>query len=1487
MTSEEKLVDYLKWVTADLHRTKQRLAEAEAAGREPIAVVAASCRYPGGVRSPGDLWRLAATETDAISAFPADRGWDATALYHPDPDHLGTSYAREGGFLYDAADFDPEFFGISPREALTIDPQQRLVLEAAWEVTERAGIAADTLRGTATGVFAGFMYGDYGARLMGRPRPDHEGLLGNGSAGSIASGRVSYTLGLEGPAVTVDTACSSSLVAIHLAVRALRDGECDMALAGGATVMATPMLFVEFSRQRGMAPDGRCKSFAAAADGAGWAEGAGVLLLERLSDAQANGHPILAVVRGSAVNQDGASNGLTAPNGPSQQRVIRAALANAGLTSDQIDAVEAHGTGTVLGDPIEAQALLATYGQNRPADQPLLLGSIKSNIGHTQAAAGVAGVIKMVEAMRHGVLPKSLHIDEPTPHVDWESGAVSLLTKATDWPETDRPRRAAVSSFGISGTNAHIILEQAPVTEPPDAEEPRHPLPILLSARSEAALHEQAARLRDAVREQPLADIAHTLATGRTHLPHRAAVIASDPDDLRQRLGFLAEGTQAGNVVTGAVKPVGKVAFLYSGQGAQHAGMGRDLYETFPVFAEALDAACEHLDPQLKQIMFADDPEQLNQTLYTQPALFAYQAALHALLLDWGITPHFLLGHSLGELTAAHTSGTLSLADAAALVTTRAQAMHNTPVGAMGAINASPDEIAPTLIDGVSIAAVNTARSTVVSGHPEAVQQIVQRWKDEGRRTRLLTTGRAFHSALMEQAVEPLSSAAEGLTHHPATVPVISNLTGRPAEHTPAYWAEHLLGTVNYHQAVRYLDRQGVTTYIEIGPDTTLTTLTSDTTTATTIPLQNPKRPQAAALLTAVVHAHNSGTAVDWPKVLPDGRHTDLPTYPFQRRRYWIDADADGTGATGAEERFWSAVERADADALADELRLAGDGRTALDALLPALSAWRRDRDRLYRLGWEPMADPEESVAGRTWLLLAAGKDPAPEPAELAEALTAQGAVVVTADADLAGADGPETVLRLRDRLAGQPAVDGVLSLLALEDAPHPAYAAASGGLVATVSLVEVLRDLGVSAPVWVATREAVRTAPADPPDDPLGAQVWGLGPAGGYGLVDLPRGPVARFAERLGRALAQRTERELAIRPAGLFARRLAPFAPADEERWRPKGTVLLSGAATPLGEHLARWIGEQPDARLLLAVPDADAPVVQRLRNDLGGERVAVTTSAAQVEAGEAGDAVAAVVHVCGPPGTNAEGAGEVREVGEAGLADIDRDLAEASAAAELARGLAPDLFVLVSDTAGALGLPGTGGGPRRNVLDALAARLRAEGTPAVSLGLAATPAEAVVPVLERLAALDVPDLVAADLDWEELAAEMGPALPRLLAGIPAARRLLDAGGGGRAPAVRRLADVPEDERPAFLLDLVRTEAAAVLGYAGAGAVGADDDLLGLGLSSFTALELSTRVQPAGPALSPASIFDHPTPAALVRHLLDGDGGGTGNTGTQRSQS
>ncbi|WP_455709654.1 type I polyketide synthase, partial [Micromonospora haikouensis] len=660
----EKVVEALRTSLLENKRLRRELQRQTDAAVEPIAIVGMGCRYPGGVRSPEDLWDLVASGRDGIGPFPEDRGWDVERLFDPDPDAPGKSYVREGGFLADAAEFDAAFFGISPREALAMDPQQRLLLETSWETFENAGIDPESLRGSRTGVFTGVMYGDYATRLRRLPE-GLEGQVVTGSAGSVASGRVSYTYGLEGPAVTIDTACSSSLVALHLAAQALRNGECDLALAGGVSVMATPVAFTGFSRQRGLAPDARVKSFAAAADGTSWSEGVGLLLVERLSDAQRHGHRILAVVRGSAVNQDGTTSQLSAPNGPAQQRVIRQALTTAGLTTTDVDAVEAHGTGTTLGDPIEAQALLATYGQNR--DQPLWLGSIKSNIGHTQAAAGAAGIIKMVQAMRHGVLPKTLHVDAPTPHVDWTTGNVALLTEPQQWPDHGRPRRAAVSSFGISGTNAHIILEQPPAAPTPatdDAQpDPDTPVTWMLSAKTPTALRTHARQLLHHLTTHPeltAPDVAATLTTRTLH-HHRAAIVGTTREELTETLTALAAGTPHHRLIQGTPL-TGKTVFVFPGQGSQYPHMGLDLYTTNPTFAHHLRACDTALQPHtgwsiLDALHQKPDAPPLDRVDVIQPTLFALMTALARTWQHHGIHPHAVIGHSQGEIAAAHIAG--------------------------------------------------------------------------------------------------------------------------------------------------------------------------------------------------------------------------------------------------------------------------------------------------------------------------------------------------------------------------------------------------------------------------------------------------------------------------------------------------------------------------------------------------------------------------------------------------------------------------------------------------------------------------------------------------------------------------------------------------------------------------------------------------------------------------------------------------------------
>ncbi|MGC4806092.1 SDR family NAD(P)-dependent oxidoreductase [Micromonospora sp. DT233] len=882
---------------------------------EPIAIVGMSCRYPGGVRSPEDLWRLVAHGVDAIGDFPDDRGWDLGTLYDPDPEQHGTSYTRAGGFLYDAAAFDPTFFGISPREALAADPQQRLLLTIAWEAFERAGIDPDTLHGSDTGVFTGVMYNDYGSRL-GRAPADVEGFLLAGSQASVASGRIAYTFGLQGPALTLDTACSSSLVSLHLAAQALRRGECSMALAGGVAVMSTPRTFIEFSRQRGLSPDGRCRSFAAAADGTGWSEGAGLLVLERLSDARRNGRRVLAILRGSAVNNDGASNGLTAPNGPAQQRVIRQALRDGGLTPGDVDAVEAHGTGTRLGDPIEAEALLAAYGRDRAPDRPLLLGSIKSNIGHTQAAAGVAGVIKMVMAMRHGVLPQTLHVDEPSPYVDWSSGTVRLLTETIPWPEQGRSRRAAVSSFGISGTNAHVIVEQAgeaadePEPQPEDPA-PRGPVAWPLSARSEAALRAYAGRLArhlEAERADP-ADVGLSLATTRASFAHRAAVVGENEDGFRAALTALATGrTHAGVVGVHEVR-LGPTAFLFTGQGAQRRGMGAELYRGEPVFAREFDRVCAHFDTLLERPLaevIADAPDLLDRTEYTQPALFALQVALYRVLEERSVVPDVLLGHSLGEISAAHLAGVFTLPGACELVAARARLMQAARAdGAMIAIAAPEEAVRDALADYESrldLAAVNGPGSVVVAGDAEAAEQFAGTWRQRGHRTRRLRVSHAFHSPHMDTALDEFRRVVRSLDLAAPRLPVLSNADGAPLTDSratdPEYWVGHLRGTVNFLAGVRELQARGVALGLELGPDGVLCALARETLDEAVIlaPVLRPDQPERRTLLGALGHAYNCGGA---PGVLIDrararARIVDLPTYPFEERRFWLEARAAG-----------------------------------------------------------------------------------------------------------------------------------------------------------------------------------------------------------------------------------------------------------------------------------------------------------------------------------------------------------------------------------------------------------------------------------------------------------------------------------------------------------------------------------------------------------------------------------------------------------------
>ncbi|MGW4080765.1 SDR family NAD(P)-dependent oxidoreductase, partial [Streptomyces asiaticus] len=900
---------------------------------DPIAIVAMSCRLPGGVRTPEHLWELVSEGRDAIAGFPANRGWDLDGLYDPDPARHGTSYVREGGFLYEADQFDPAFFGISPREAQAMDPQQRLLMETAWEAFERAGIDPTTLKGSDAGVFVGAMPQDYGPR-MDEASEGFEGYLLTGGTTSVASGRIAYTWGLEGPAVTVDTACSSSLVALHMAVRSLRQGECSLALAGGATVMSSPGIFVELSRQKALSPDGRCKAFSSDADGTGWGEGVGMVLLERLSDARRNGHQVLALVRGSATNQDGASNGLTAPSGPAQQRVIRQALADAGLTAADVDAVEAHGTGTALGDPIEAGALLATYGQDRAEDRPLWLGSLKSNVGHPQAAAGVAGVIKMVLALRHGVLPQTLHVHEPSPHVDWSSGAVELLTEARPWPEpeTGRPRRAGVSSFGISGTNAHAILEQAPVEPAAGHDEPRPAapglpvLPWVLSGRTEQALRTRAEQLRDHLADHPGTDLAalgHALATTRTAFGHRAVVLGRDRERLLDGLGAFAQGTPAPHVVQGTAGGRRKTVFVFPGQGSQWIGMALPLWDTSPVFAERLEECADALEPfldwSLRDVLRGEPgAPSLSRIDVVQPALFAVMVSLAALWSSHGIEPAAVVGHSQGEIAAAYVAGGLSLQDAAKVVARRSQAWAElSGKGGMLSVLASAGTVAERLrpwSERLGIAAVNSPATVTVSGDPEALDAFMAELAADGVKSRRVPgVDTAGHSPQVDGLRERLLREVAGVRPRASRIAYYSTVTGGPLDTTALdtdYWYRNMREPVDFERATRALLADGHTAFIECSPHPMLAMSLQQTIedaggSAAVVGTLRRDEGDPERFVGSFAEAYVQGVEPSWDTVFGGApgrgvRAPELPTYPFQRQRYWLDKPAAASDVAAA-----------------------------------------------------------------------------------------------------------------------------------------------------------------------------------------------------------------------------------------------------------------------------------------------------------------------------------------------------------------------------------------------------------------------------------------------------------------------------------------------------------------------------------------------------------------------------------------------------------
>ncbi|MFE0811847.1 SDR family NAD(P)-dependent oxidoreductase, partial [Streptomyces sp. NPDC058848] len=1496
---------------------------------DPIAVVAMAVRLPGGVRTPEQFWELLSGGHDAVAGLPTDRGWDLEALFHPDQRRPGTVRQRSGGFVHEATDFDADFFGISPREALAMDPQQRLLLEVSWEALERAGISPESVRATPTGVFTGVIAQEYGPRLADGAA-DVGGYLVTGTTTSVASGRIAYTLGLEGPAVTVDTACSSSLVALQLACRSLRAGETDLALAGGATVMPTPGMLVDFSRLGALAPDGRCKAFSADADGFGMAEGAGVLLLERLSDARRLGHPVLGVIRAVAVNQDGASNGLSAPNGRAQARVIRRALADAGLSAADVDAVEAHGTGTRLGDPVEAQAVIETYGTARPADRPLWLGSVKSNIGHTQAAAGVVGVIKMLLAMGHGTLPPTLHADRPSTEVDWSRGAVRLATETVAWPDGPGPRRAGVSSFGISGTNAHAIVEAPPRPEPAagavgdeaaggDRRRGRVVAPWTVSAHSETALRTQAGRLATHLREHPelaATDVAFSLATTRAAARHRAAFVAHGRTGALAVLDALAEGDSQ-HAAVGVARPQASPVFVFPGQGWQWAGMAVSLYDAVPVFARALDECAAALEPHLDfhvlpflraEAAAADGrPDaglSTDRVDVVQPVLFAVMVSLASLWRSYGVEPAAVIGHSQGEIAAACVAGALSLDDAARLVAVRSRVIGRLRGhGGMAAVATTPDDLTRRLVpyDGrLETAVLNGPRSVVVAGPDDDLNHLVAALVAEGVRATRLPVDYASHTAHMEEARAALHEELGRIEPLPGAVPFFSTVTGDWAEPRTldrAYWFRNLRRTVRFGPAVRSLAEQGFQYFIELSAHPVLTTAVEETghdvgadlTTVETV-RRGHGGPEDFARSLATAWA--AGVPVRWDSVFlgVPARTVPLPTSTFQPERYWWEPAPDaGTTAGGT-----------------------GHGAPAADALR-------------YRIDWQRVPAPQPSEAGpRTWLVVRGGGT-AEAVAQTARAsLEAAGATVT----DLVLTAAPtrtDLAAALRSAANGADRV-GVLSLLAVDEGLDADLTETSGengervgtplglpSLGGTVVLAQAFTDSGLDGSLWCLTEDVQVTSVDERPADPAREALWGLGrvialehPALWGGLIDVSAAPAAGITRSLaGVLMGASGEDQVALRGQEVFVRRWKRAAPkAAPSTWEPTGTALVTGGTGGIGRHVARWLARRGAPHIVLTSRSGpNAPGADELAAEIGALGSKVTFAACDVTDRDAlrsllgslphDQPLTSVFHTAATlddgtldalTGERIERAGRAKTLGAKNLHDLTAD--------------APlTAFVLFSSFASAFGAPGLGGyAPGNAYLDGLARQRRAEGLPATSVawGTWAGSGMAEGPVAERFRRHGVVEMAPEEaLDALQTALDRAEVCPviigieweRFLLAYTAQRptRLFDAlpEAGDAREAVRRahgsdrtplggVANLPAAERARALLDLVRQHAASVLGHRDPERIEPERAFRELRFDSLASVELRNRLTAATGLRLPATlVYDHPHAQAVAAFL------------------
>jgi acyl transferase domain-containing protein len=1512
----------IKRALLEVREMRERMDALERARTEPIAIVGMGVRLPGGVASCDEFWSLLDEGRDAIGRVPEDR-WDAAKFHDPSPDAAGKIVTREGGFVNGVDRFDANFFGISPREAASMDPQQRMLLEVAWEALEHAGQPPDTLGDQPTGVYVGLGSTDYlNTEIKFGRQADIDPYLATGGVASVAAGRLSYVLGLKGPSLTVDTACSSSLVAVHLAVQSLRLGECRVALAAGVNLLLLPELSINCSRARMLAPDGRCKTFDTRADGYVRSEGCAVVVLKRLSDALADGDRVATVIRGSAVNQDGRSSGLTVPNGPAQETVINEALRHAGASADEIDYIEAHGTGTALGDPIELRALGRVFA-SRPRAHRVPVGSVKTNLGHLEAAAGLAGLIKVVLALQHDRLPRHLHLQEPTRHVDWSQLPLYVPTQHVPWPRIpEKPRLAGISSFGFSGTNAHVIVGDVPACEPLPAGVARPVHLLTVSAKSPEALQESARRLSVhlARRDESLSDICYTANAGRMHHPERAAVVASSADEVRVGLLALAEGRTAPSLVARSPASVqaSPIAFLFSGLGGQHTAMGRILFDTEPEFRNAI-LRCEqiltpHLDRPLTSLLYPASAvrEPIDDVAHSQPLLFAFEYALASLWQSWGVQPTFVLGHSLGEDVAACVAGVFSLEDGLTMVAGRARLMADRlGHGAMAAVFAPEAKVRALVPEGheISFAAFNGPNHVVLAGSSSAIHDALVRCTAAKFKVRRLTVGRACHSPLMDPVLDDVQRLATAMTCHAPRLGVASTLSGRLAAgdelSSSMYWRNHVRMPVRFAEAVQALYDAGVRVMLGIGPDGVISRMGSRAVGAhdvTWLTSFDGDATDESRMLSSLASVYAAGARIDWKAFhrQSGSRKVVIPTYPFQRERHWSDA-----------------VRPRVPD---DEPRQTQE--------------WHSDA--LYEIEWRacPLnaAAEREDPVRSSWIVLV---DRGGTGGALVTALRERGEdcieVRVGAETTIDSAEAwsldprdPQAFTRL---MAAAPAnVRAVidcwsLDVCSLTDSTTASLDdAAVLGCGAALHTLRALVDAGMSARLWVLTRQAVKTRGGDSLQGAAQASVWGLGrvaslevPESWGGLIDLDDRPARDLAGEVLREIEARDgDDQVALRPDGRWVPRIVRAQQVQLRTLplRSDSTYLIAGGLGSIGLHLAREMARQGAGHLVLVarsglpsrdqwdgvVPESRVGIQIAMIREM--ERLGATVTPWRAELSSEADSEELRSFLATLPPLR----GVVQAMAQAGHArvtaltlddvlDVLRPKVHGTWQLDRLAESAPlDFFVLFSSMAGIIGASELAHYAAANAfVDAFAAARRAAGRPTVSIswglwsvfreseslhhaidrsGMKAMPLDRALEAFTNLRQSRCDHVVFADVDWQTLKPLLESRRAR-----PFLDELLDrnqpAVAGTESALLVSLRQARTADRKALLQAHIRRETAEVLSLP-VSQLDPRRGLYDMGMDSLMSLALKSRLESAILRTLPATLtFNYPSVAALTEYI------------------